>query len=154
LPVTPASIQPNEIIMNTHPLHLRLLSLVAAALATTATVAHDAPALPDANILPARIVQISPVVPLMGEHWAETATLPLGPIYCVHEGKIVCLEFMISQADFEAGKSWPALSGIKGLPPVDHVSVGFEPQGHEGFEVPHFDVHMFFISPEQVQQIR
>jgi hypothetical protein len=134
---------------------LRLFSIVAALAATAAAAeAHESSALPEASILPAEVVQVSPVVPLMGEHWANPAQLPLGPIYCVHEGKIVCLEFMISQAEFEAGKSWPELSGIKGLPPVDHVNVGFEPHGHEGFEVPHYDVHMFFISPEQVQQIR
>lgn len=126
----------------------------ALALSTVVATAQDYAALPDASILPEGVVQISPVVPKMGEHWANPKDLPLGPIYCVHEGKVVCFEFMISQEDFAAGKSWPALSGIKGLPPVDHLSVGFEPHGHEGYEVPHYDLHMFFISPEQVQAIQ
>jgi hypothetical protein len=111
-------------------------------------------ALPDATILPANVVQVSPVVPAMGEHWADPATLPLGPIYCVHEGKVVCLEFMMSQEDFADGKSWPELAGLSGLPAVDHVDIGFQAHGHEGFETPHYDIHMFFIPREDVLAIR
>jgi len=100
-------------------------------------------------------VQISPVVPKMGEHWANPKDLPLGPIYCVHEGKIVCLEFMISQEDFAAGKSWLTLASmVQGLPTLNHLSIGFEPNGHEGFTVPHYDLHMFFITPEEVEAIK
>jgi hypothetical protein len=90
----------------------------------------------------------------MGEHWADPATLPLGPIYCVHRGKIVCLEFMIAQQEFTEGQSWPALAGMHGLPPVNHTRIGFEPAGHEGFEVPHYDIHMYFLSPAEVAQIQ
>ncbi len=111
-------------------------------------------ALPDASGLPANVVQVSPLVPMMGEHWADTATLPLGPIYCVHEGKIVCLEYMMSQEDFAAGKSWQALTGRTDLPSIDHMDIGFNPHGHEGYEVPHYDLHMFFITPEQVAAIK
>jgi len=122
---------------------------------TGAALGQDAyDALPSSDILPGEVIQISGVVPAMGEHWADPATLPLGPIYCVHRGKIVCLEFMMSQADFEAGKSWPELSGIDGLPPVNHVDVGFQAHGHEGFEVPHYDIHMYFLSPEEIAQIQ
>jgi len=135
-------------------IHSILAATGALALSTAAVTAQDYSALPDASILPEGVVQISPVVPLMGEHWANPKDLPLGPIYCVHQGKVVCLEFMPSQEDLKAGKSWPTLSGIKGLPPVDHLSLGFEPHGHEGYEVPHYDMHMFFISPEQVQAIQ
>ncbi len=90
----------------------------------------------------------------MGEHWANPKDLPLGPIYCVYKGKVVCLEFMISQADFAAGKSWPELSGLKNLPPVNHINMGFEPKGHEGYEVPHYDMHIYFASPEAMKTIK
>ena len=33
-----------------------------------------------AHEMPAGAVQVSPVVPGMGEHWAEPADLPFGPI--------------------------------------------------------------------------
>jgi hypothetical protein len=121
---------------------------------TGAAFAQDVyDALPSADILADDIVQVSPTIPGMGEHWANPATLPLGPIYCVHEGKIVCLEFMMAQEEFTAGKSWPALSGMEGLPAVNHVSIGFEPEGHEGFTVPHYDVHLYFLSPEEMAKV-
>src|SRR4028118_1664330 len=82
--------------------------------------------LPGADTVPEGVIQLSPVVPAMGEHWANPADMPLGPIYCVHEGKIVCLEFMIAQEDFAAGQSWPALTGMEGLPPATHVTMGVE----------------------------
>jgi hypothetical protein len=110
--------------------------------------------LPSADSVPEGTIQLSGVVPAMGEHWGNPADMPLGPIYCVHGGKIVCLEFMIAQEAFAAGESWPDLSGMEGLPPVDHVSIGFEPQGHEGYEVPHYDIHMYFLSPEEIAAIQ
>lgn len=123
-------------------------------LATPAFAQDAYEGLPDATGVPDGVVQVSPTVPAMGEHWANPADLPLGPIYCVHKGKIVCLEFMIAQEDFAAGKSWPTLTGMDGLPPVDHVSIAFEPRGHEGFTVPHYDIHMYFLSPEEVAKIQ
>ncbi|MCB1884540.1 MAG: hypothetical protein KDG89_11195 [Geminicoccaceae bacterium] len=111
--------------------------------------------LPTVSKLPAGVIQISPVVPGMGAHYARPQDLPLGPIYCVYKGRIVCLEFMISQKDFKAGKSWPDLhADMKGLPPVDHVNIGFQPHGHEGFEVPHYDIHMYFLPPKVIARIK
>ena len=107
--------------------------------------------LPDATSVPEGTIQLSGVVPAMGEHWGNPADMPLGPIYCVHEGKIVCLEFMIAQEAFAAGESWPELAGMGGLPPVDHVHIGFEPQGHE---VPHYDIHLFFLPAGEIAAIQ
>ena len=124
------------------------------ALPTIAAGAMDLSTMPDQSLIPAEAVQLSPVVPGMGEHWANPADLPLGPIYCVFEGKIICLEFMISQQDLEAGKSWPVLQGIDNLPPVNHLSIGFEPNGHDGFEIPHYDLHLYFLSPEEMSEVK
>jgi hypothetical protein len=110
--------------------------------------------LPDAGTLPEGTIQLSGVVPAMGEHWGNPADMPLGPIYCIHEGKVVCLEFMIAQEAFAAGESWPNLAGMDGLPPVDHISIAFEPQGHEGYEIPHYDIHLYFLSPEEIAAIQ
>ena len=110
--------------------------------------------LPGVETLPEGVVQISGVVPMMGEHWADPATLPLGPIYCVHQGKVVCLEFMMAQDEFASGQSWPMLAGMAGLPAPDHTHIGFQPAGHEGFEVPHYDIHMYYLSPEEVAKIQ
>jgi hypothetical protein len=110
--------------------------------------------LPDRTILPKGVVKISEVVPAMGEHWSDPKNLPLGPLYCVYKGKVVCIEYMISQADLQAGKSWPELTGLKNLPPINHVNMGFEPKGHEGYEVPHYDMHIYFVSPEALKTIK
>jgi hypothetical protein len=127
------------------------MAMSAAAGSAFAQDVYDA--LPSVGILPKDVVQESPIVPAMGAHWVKKADWPLGPIYCVYKGKIVCLEFMMSQEDFIAGKSWPALPGLAALPPVNHVSVGFEPKGHPGFEIPHYDIHMYFLSPEEIAKI-
>lgn len=135
-------------------LSTRAFIVALAAMALAPAHAADKAMLPDATILPANIVQVSPSIPAMGEHWADPVTLPLGPIYCVHEGKIICLEFMMSQEDFAAGKSWPQVGGPANLPSIDHIRIGFQEHGHEGFEPPHYDMHIYFISPEEVAQIR
>lgn len=131
----------------------RVIAVLIACLVASSTYAQDQ-ALPDANSVPKDVIQLSPTVPQMGEHWANPKDMPIGPIYCVHNGKIVCLEFMISQSDFAAGKTWPALAGMKDLPAVDHLSILFEPNGYEGYEVPHYDLHMFFVSPEELAKIQ
>ena len=110
--------------------------------------------LPGVESLPEGTVQLGPLVPKMGEHWAIEADRPFGPIYCVHEGKVVCIEYMIDQADFAAGKSWSDLAGMEGLPPVDHVDITYMPEGHPGHEVPHYDVHMYFLPPEEIDAIQ
>src|SRR4028118_1153851 len=120
-------------------------TLVAASLANAH--ADEYSKLPSSSILPMGTVKVSGVVPGMGEHWANPKDLPLGPIYCVHKRKVICIEYMISQADFRAGKSWPELTGLKSLPPVNHINMGFEPKGHEGYEVPHYDMHVYFVPP-------
>jgi len=120
----------------------------------TAASADEFAKLPSANILPKGTVKVSDVVPGMGEHWANPKDLPLGPIYCVYKGKVVCIEYMIAQADFQAGKSWPELTGLKNLPPINHVNLTFEPKGHEGYEIPHYDMHIYFVSPAALKSIK
>ena len=129
-------------------------ALTIAVTAATAAAADELSGLLDVGILPAGTVRVSGVVPRMGEHWANPKDLPLGPIYCVHKGKIVCIEYMVSQADLKAGKSWPELAGLKNLPSINHVNMGFEPKGHEGYEVPHYDMHIYFVSPEILKSIK
>lgn len=103
--------------------------------------------------LPAGYTRISPTVPAMGEHWANPLQLPFGPIYLVHDGKIIGWEVMPTQADLAAGKSWENVNLLK-LGPVDHVDFTFMPRGHEGLEVPHYDIHAYLISPAEKQAIR
>lgn len=90
-------------------------------------------------------------VPGMGQHWGLPGELPLGPIYGVEKGKLVFIEQMISQEDFVNGVSYTNIPGMKGLPsqPIEHSDIEFVPQGHPGFEVPHFDIHHYFVTHEE-----
>lgn len=108
-------------------------------------------------VLPEGTIQLDPnVVPAMGEHWANPADMPTGPIYGVYEGKLVFIEYMISQQDFADGVSFENLEGMKGLPSPTIVQsdIEFVPNGHPGFEIPHYDLHFYFISNEDQQQIK
>lgn len=136
------------------PYNKALIFSTFVSLVSSPVFGQDATALPDKSVLPVDAVQISAVVPKMGEHWANPKDLPLGPIYCVYEGKVVCIEYMIAQQDFADGNSWPVLAGMTDLPSINHVDIGFEPNGHEGYEVPHYDLHIFFISPEKKEMIK
>jgi uncharacterized protein YjiS (DUF1127 family) len=131
---------------------LALAAVAAAALGTAPelTAADDFARLPALADLPAGTVKVSPAIPGMGEHWANPKDLPLGPIYCAMHGKVVCAEFMVSQKDFANGRSLERLRfGLRDKqPPIDHLELKFQPHGHEGFEIPHYDLHMYFISPE------
>ncbi len=115
--------------------------------------------------LPEGYEQASPVVPTMGEHWVNFAEFgaqaqaqeTMGPIYLVHKGEVIGVEYMWS-SDMMQEMSIPTPEGpevFEALPPlpvgatVDHVNVAFFPEGHEEFEVPHWDIHMYFITEEE-----
>ncbi len=107
-------------------------------------------------VLPEGTIQLDPnVVPAMGEHWANPKQLPNGPIYGVYNGKLVFLEYMFAQDDFIKGKSHTTLDGMKGLPSpsVVQTDLEFQPHGHPGFDIPHFDLHHYFISDEEQHKI-
>jgi len=131
-------------------LALAALASCAFGAAPLLATADDYARLPAVADLPAGTVKVSPPIPGMGEHWANPKDLPLGPIYCVMHGKVVCAEFMVSQKDFANGRSFERLRfGLNDKqPPINHLELNFQPHGHEGFEVPHYDLHMYFISPE------
>lgn len=93
----------------------------------------------------------APGIPGMGAHWARLEDLPLGPIYGIEKGKLVFIEQMVSQADFNNGVSHVDIPGMRGLPSpaVNHANIEFVPNGHPGFEIPHYDLHQYFVTPEE-----
>jgi hypothetical protein len=95
--------------------------------------------------LPAGVVQVSPCVATMGEHWANPKNLPLGPIYGVYGGKVVFTEIMVDQKLFAHGKGFRDV--LKPLPghAIDHVDIAFNPHGHQGYPIPHYDVHAYYV---------
>lgn len=118
-----------------------------------------APAAPKIE-LPADVQKLSELVPGMGEHWANPENLPWGPLYLVHDEEVIGVEYAFT-ADMmeeitltthegeETFKQWgPLPVGAY----VNHIEIEFMPQGHEGFEAPHYDVHLYFISVEERQE--
>jgi len=103
--------------------------------------------------LPEGTIQLTPCVPTMGEHWANPAEMPLGPIYGVADGKLTFVEIMPSQEAFQSGESWiDVLQPIEGYA-IDHVDFVFEEGGHEGYEVNHYDIHAYFVPHVDEAQI-
>jgi hypothetical protein len=110
---------------------------------------------PIAWVAPEGVVQLSPCVPTMGEHWANPAHLPMGPIYTVHNGRLISIEYMPAQADFAAGKSWNDLTfRYWGQQlPIEHADMDYLPAGHEGYEVPHYDMHFYVVGHPEDREI-
>lgn len=116
-----------------------------------ASAAPDAPALPPQPAvhpagIPMDALLVSPCIATMGEHWANPKNLPMGPIYGTWQGKPVFTEIMVPLTTLQQGFSY---AGIRALPgyAIDHVDIAFEPTGHEGLPVPHYDVHAYYVSP-------
>jgi hypothetical protein len=122
------------------------VALAALALATIAA-APQLPPQPKVHPqgIPADAMLVSPCVATMGYHWAALKNLPLGPIYGVMDGKPVFTEIMVDQKLFASGKSWD--DQLKPLPGyhIDHVDIDFEPYGHPGYPIPHYDIHAYYV---------
>jgi hypothetical protein len=95
--------------------------------------------------LPAAVAPREGCIPTMGFHYAAPGAWPLGPIYGWYQGKPIFTEVMLAQAAFEKGTSWTDV--LKPLPgyQIDHVDIWFEAHGHPGYEVPHYDIHAWYV---------
>jgi hypothetical protein len=121
--------------------------LFVGALTSAAAIAQQLPPQPKAHPagIPQDAVLVSPCIQTMGEHWASLKNLPTGPIYGVWQGKPVFSEIMVTQEQLNKGFSYDNLRPLPGYT-IDHVNVNFEPKGHEGLPVPHYDIHAYYIS--------
>ena len=118
-------------------------------------MATKAAAAPVAWVPPPGVVQISPCVPTMGEHWANPDDLPMGPIFTVDKGQLISIEYMPGQNHFAAGRSWNDLTfRYNGEPlAIDHADIDFQAHVHEGYEVPHCDMHFYLVSHREDRAI-
>lgn len=133
----------------------RLIAFCALSLAlfgsARASASADAPMLPPQPAvhpagIPADAVLVSPCIATMGEHWATLKNLPLGPIYGVWNGKPVFTEIMVSAKQLQQGFSYADLRALSGYT-IDHIDVNYEPNGHPGFSIAHYDIHAYYVSP-------
>jgi hypothetical protein len=96
--------------------------------------------------IPADVVMVSPCVATMGEHWVNLKNAPLGPIYGTWNGKPVFTEIMVSVKQLQEGFSYANVHALPGYT-IDHIDLKYEPKGHNGFPVPHYDLHAYYVSP-------
>jgi hypothetical protein len=102
--------------------------------------------------IPPDAVLVSPCVATMGEHWINLKDAPMGPIYGTWQGKPVFTEIMVTLKQLQDGFSYANIRPLPGYS-IDHVDFKFEPNGHEGLPVPHYDIHAYYVSPAEEAKI-
>lgn len=107
---------------------------------------------PENLTLPGTAVQIQACANRRGSLYIKPEDIPVGPVYMVYKGKIIGIEFMLSQEDFINGKSYEYLAGFN--LPIDHVNIGLLSLGHEGYAIPHYHVDLYTISREEEAAIQ
>ena len=98
------------------------------------------------SAMPAGTVPLQGCVPSMGYHYALPQDIPMGPIYGYYNGEAVFTEIMLEKTFFQQGKSLDDV--LKPLPgyAIDHIDIWYEPFGHPGYRVPHYDIHAWYVS--------
>ena len=94
--------------------------------------------------MPTGYVMVSPCIATMGEHWANANDMN-APIYGTWQGKPIFTEIMVPLTQLQQGFSYANLRPLPGYT-IDHVDFQFEPKGHAGMPVPHYDLHAYYIS--------
>lgn len=129
--------------------------------------------------LPSDAVKISECVPYMGEHWVQLESLPRGPIYATHGGKVIGVEYMFATTDIpgnelahmspQEGQKYAQENNLtfgdilkQSIP--DHIDmpanmgqiktwdIEWAPP-HVGFVEPHYDVHFYFVDKSELENI-
>jgi len=101
--------------------------------------------------MPPGYAMVSPCVAGMGEHWANLSNLN-EPIYGTWQGSPIFTEIMVPLTALQNGVSFDDLRALPGYH-IDHVDLEFEPRGHAGMMVPHYDLHAYYISAALQQRI-
>lgn len=96
--------------------------------------------------LPPEAVLIQECSDHRGALYVKPEDIPVGPVYMVHNGKVIGIEYMLSQEEFLSGKSY------KNLPAhnisIDHVNTGLISKGHAGYPAPHYHVDLYTVTKE------
>jgi len=135
-------------------------AITAACLFTAATATYawavDFDKLPLIKDLPAGFVQVSPMIPMLGEHFDDekTGTVPHGEAYAGYKGKVIAVEYLMTPDEFAAGKTWKGLKSVDGMPPVDHIDIDYDPKGHGDWHVPLYMLRVYYVSNDFLAQMK
>ncbi len=108
-----------------------------------------------------------PVIPMMGQHAVNPDNMPLGPILLLgKEGSLIGIEYMFTKEmmdEMGLQNGEETILTLQGLPVsipelgieahVQHINIEYLPQGHEGFTVPHYDIHIYFVDQETIAKL-
>lgn len=130
--------------MKLHPLTLAAACFALATAASADGLSH----LPLLTDIAPNAIAISPHVPQMGAHWAEPANLPLGPIYCVIDGHVVCVEYMFLASQLASGADWTGIATGMDTPPITRIDMEYKPDGVGPFQEPLYQLHIYFADSE------
>lgn len=126
--------------------------------------------------LPTDAVKLSGCVPHMGEHWAKPEDLPNGPMYFVHNGKVIGVEYMFTPDQIPNEELAKASSPQEAVAYMQKNNLTFADtvypkltvplEGHDikfmglewtpphaGVVAPHYDLHYYFIDKSEVDDI-
>jgi hypothetical protein len=138
-----------QIGMEEKPMTLKSVIFTAACVGlVTPAAAEGLSHLPLLSDIAPEAVAISPHVPNMGAHWAEPANLPLGPIYCEIEGRVVCIEYMFLASQLASGADWTGIATGMQTPPVSRIDMEYKPEGVGPFQEPLYQLHIYFAQTE------
>lgn len=87
-----------------------------------------------------------------GTQYALPKDIPLGPVYNVHEGEVIGIEFMIGKDELLLeSKNFLnlPLNNVK----YNHINVGLLSEGHAGFTSPHYHVDVMMVPTSVTEQI-
>lgn len=99
--------------------------------------------------IPHDAVLFTGCMPAMGYHYVSKKNASRGgPIYGWYDGKPVFTEWMPTKAQLDAGFN---VDDIKALPgyKIDHIDIWYEAHGHSGMEMPHYDIHAWYVPHAQ-----
>jgi hypothetical protein len=147
--------------MNLRFLALPLAALVCLTACPPGAIAADKPKLPPGvtpemmhtmmtplsehpAVMPADTIGVGGCIPTMGYHYVAPKNNPRGPIYGFYQGKATFTEVMLTNAELLKADWNDQLKPLPGNA-IDHVDIWYEPHGHPGYEVPHFDIHAWYV---------
>lgn len=119
----------------------------------TTTPNNSALLQPAALKLPSDVSLVQSCADKKGSLYAKASDLPVGPIYMVHDSKVIGIEYMLDKNQLTAaGKNFTNLAGDKIQ--VNHVNIGTLSTGHEGAKSAHYHVDLYAIESSVAEGIK
>lgn len=101
--------------------------------------------------LPGDAIKVQECVAQKGELHAKPGDLPYGPIFMVNKDKVVGLEYVLSEEDFNKGKIYDQLNTLDGT--VNHMQVATMSADFSGKQGKYFVIDLYTVDQKTKQAI-